>query len=337
MVESHYSTMIVPAVFISAIGGFEKLRGALRGKFGRSPAAARIILAAVSAAVILCSLCAHYLHGALPGSRKYEHGAYSFGGTGGILCWYVKDLKGNKELSVLAPYGALAHLADRRRIYSIGFVHPKPDAAILDIRQRRWVQLEIARWYQPWEIAYEKLSADPRYGLWKSNPPYELLWKGKPGGKERVSSVSLDRLPRGVRLQDIRWEGGIKLEAVEGRLRIVNEEWSGEYERLIVVKIVFYWRALARLPDDLFVKARLSGRGNTLTSTFRPTWGIRKTGTWKKDEIIRDEQVFVSPGGWPLKEVSAEVMFVRPDGGPYPGGAGMKKLVWPEWEAERDK
>lgn len=336
-VESHYATMIIPSLFFSAMGGAAGISEQLRRRFGVRPAATRAVPLALGALLLLCGLYTHYFLGALPGSRLFDGGAFTWSGKNGTLCWYAKELQDEKELSVLAPYGALARLADRRRIYSIDFVHPKPDVAVLDISQRKWVKLEIARWSDPWELAHEKLAADPAYGLWKSNPPYEILWKGKPGGKERLASISPDRLPRESRIQDIRWEGHVKLEAVEAYLRIRTEEWSGDYEKGIVVIMVFYWSAMARLPDDLFVKIELSGGGKTHVRFFRPTFGVRKTGTWKKGELIRDEQVFVSPGGWPLRALSARVLFVHPDGKPFPDGAEPQEIVWPEWEADRDK
>lgn len=336
-VESHYATLIIPSLFLSAICGMEKIGGLIRRKYTSNPGAAKSVLASGALIIAVCSLYAHYIHGALPGSKRFEAGAYWWHRNNGILCWHTKEIKDKKELSVLAPYGALAHLADRRRIYSIDFIHPKPDAAILDISQRKWVKLDIDRWFEPWETEYEKLSGDYRYGVWKSNPPYEMLWKGKPGGKERLARISPARLPREVLPQDAEWKGQIKLEAIESYLRIRNEEWSGNYEKGVVVIIVFYWRALTGLPADLFVKCKLTGGGKMHTEHFRPTFGMRKTGTWKKGEIIRDEQIFVSPGGWPLKKITARVVFIDREGNRYPQGARMKKLVWPEWEAERDK
>ncbi|MFH1434767.1 MAG: hypothetical protein ABIJ56_03525, partial [Pseudomonadota bacterium] len=323
--------------FFAALGGMEKIRRVEMRRFKVSKKAASAVFAIIALVVFFMSLMAHYLSGALPGARKYEKGAYSLGKNNGTLCWYARDLAKEKELSVLAPYGALAHLADRRRVYSIDFIHPKPDAAIVEVDQKKWVKLGVDRWFEPWQAEYEKLNGDYRYGKPKSNPPYELFWKGRPGGRERVRAVSLEQLPGEVRLQDAQWKGHVKLEAIEGRLRIDTEKWSGEYEKGIVVQIVFYWKALTKLPADLFVKCTLSGGGNTHIRTFRPTSGIRKTGTWRKGEIIRDEQVFVSPGGWPLKEIKADVVFITPDGKTYPDGAGPLELVWPEWEAERDK
>jgi uncharacterized membrane protein len=335
-VESHYATLIIPSLFMSAAGGAAWISGLVRKRCGGRPAALRAVVFTLVALVLLCSLVAHRFLGALPGSRLFDGGAYTWGPRNGTLCWYAKELRSEKELSVLAPYGALARLADRRRIYSIDFIHPKPDVAVLDISQRKWMKLEIARWQDPWELAYEKLAADPAYGLWKSNPPYEMFWKGKPGGKERLAALSPDRLPRESRIQDIEWKGQVKLEAVEAYLRIRTEAWSGEYEKGIVVIMVFYWSAAARLPDDLFVKIELSGGGKTHVRFFRPTLGARRTGTWKKGEIIRDDQIFVSPGGWPLRELSARVVLVDPDGKPWPAGAEPQKIVWPEWEADRD-
>jgi len=333
--ESHYSILIAPGLFLSSLGGFEKLTRWVKKQnwiTGKIYLPKFIVLI-----VVITGIVVHYFFGALPGSKKFNLKEYTFGRNNGILCWYSREIKDKKEISALAPYGALAHLADRRRIYSIDFTHPKPDVAILDISQRRWLYLDISRWFEPWEMEYERLIADPEYGLWKSNPPYEILWRGKSGGKERVSSISMQTLPQKVKIQNIRWEGAISLEAIDASLRIINEEFTGNYEKLIVVKITFYWRALTRLPDDLFVKAKLSGRGKTIYNYFRPTWGIRKTGTWKRNEIIRDEETFVSPGGWPLREISAEVMFVTPQGLPYPDNAKMKKLAWPEWEADLDR
>ena len=336
-VESHYATLIIPAVFMSALGGAAKVIAAVRARAPDHRSSATFISTSVAVLVVLCSLAAQYAQGALPGARGFEKGVYWWGKNNGTLCWYAAELREDKGLSVLAPYGALAHLADRRRVYSIDFVHPKPDAAILDISQRTWVQVGIDRWQEPWELETEKLEADPRYGLWKSNPPYQLLWKGKPGGKKRHAGISLAALPDGVRLQTVAWTGAVQLEAIEGYLRIRSEPWSGEYEQCIRVFIVFYWRALTRLPADLFVKVRLTGRGKTQDYVFRPTFGARKTGTWKKSEIIRDSQSFVSPGGWPLEEIAATVMFVDAGGNPYPSGAQPQPLVWPEWEARRDR
>ena len=336
-VESHYATLLIPSLFFAALGGMEKISGVADRKFKVNKKAASAVFASLALIIFIMSLLAQYLSGALPGARKYEKGAYSWGKNNGTLCWYAGDLAKEKDLSVLAPYGALALLADRRRVYSIDFIHPKPDAAIIEVDQKKWVRLSVERWFEPWQAEYEKLIRDYRYGKPMSNPPYELFWKGKPGGPERVQAVSLEQLPEKVRLQSARWKGHVKLEAIEGRLRIETEKWSGEYEKGIVVQIVFYWKALTKLPADLFIKCTLSGGGNTHIRYFRPTSGIRKTGTWRKDEIIRDEQVFVSPGGWPLKEIKANVVFITPDKKPYPDGAEPRQLVWPEWEAERDK
>ena len=336
-VESHYATLIIPSLFFAALGGMEKIGRIASGKFKGNIKVANIVFASFALIIFFFSLLAHYLSGALPGARKYDKGAYSWGKNNGTLCWYAGNLAREKELSVLAPYGALARLADRRRVYSIDFIHPKPDAAIVEVDQKKWVGLSVERWFEPWQAEYEKLSSDYRYGKPMSNPPYELFWKGKPGGRERVQAVSLRQLPEDVRLQNARWKGHIKLEAIEGRLRIDTEKWSGEYEQGIVVQIVFYWRALTKLPADLFVKCTLSGRGNTHVRFFRPTSGIRKTGTWRKGEIIRDEQVFSSPGGWPLAEIKANVVFITLDTKTYPHGAEPLELAWPEWEAVRDK
>lgn len=336
-VESHYATLLLPPLFFAAACGARALVVRLRARLPGNARAAAALAAGLAAALPAASLWAHYQAGALPGSRTFDGKALRLDRDKGIMCWYARETQGDRRLSVVAPYGALAHLADRRRVYSADFPHPLPDVAILDVGQRKWVTLGLGRWNKPWELEYERIAGDRRYGLVRGNAPYLLMRRGAPGGEARVGRLGVKAPPPEARGQGASWGDKVRLEAAEGGLRIESEKWGGGFEQRIVVKLAFYWRALSRLPDGLFVKCVLTGRGKSLEYFFRPTGGLRTTSTWRKDELVRDEQVLVSPGGWPLREVTAEVLFVDVTGKAWPPGAAPHTILWPPLEADRDK
>ncbi|MBW2261333.1 MAG: DUF2079 domain-containing protein [Deltaproteobacteria bacterium] len=318
--ESHYVTLALPGLFVAAAIGLKRLSS-------WKPAGSRAF-ALACAALCLASLRGHAVGGASPLSLSFDRSAYVMDRDEGTLAWYARTLAGMDTLSIMAPASLIAHLAERRHIYSWAFDHPKPDVAILDMTQRQWVQIEPERWDEPMEREIQRLDADPAYGTWRFNPPFRVSWRGAPGGAQRLARVSPGGLPSGARPQAGGWPGYVDLAGLEAALTKEREQWSGRYRSHFVVRTTFYWKVHRPLPRGLLLEVVIRGATKTHTRYHLPTWGVRDTSTWLRGEIIRDEQWSTSPGGWPLEALEVHVRFVDRSGTPYPPGAEPITLAW---------
>jgi uncharacterized membrane protein len=319
-VETHYVTLALPGLFVAAALGLQRLAS-------WKPAGRRALVLAC-AALCLASLRGHVAHGATPISLSFDRSVYVMDKNDGTLAWYCRTLSRFDSLSIMAPAAAIGHLAERSRIHSWAFDHPKPDVAILDMTQRQWVQLEPARWDEPMEREIQRLDADPAYGTWRFNPPFRVAWRGAPGGAQRLARVSPGALPSTARPQAGGWPGYVDLAGLEAALTKEREQWSGRYRSHFVVRTTFYWRPERPLPAGLLLEVVIRGSAKSHTRYYLPTWGVRDTSTWLRGEIVRDEQWSTSPGGWPLDALEASVRFVTRDGTPYPPGAEPVTLDW---------
>jgi hypothetical protein len=321
-VRDHYVTLVLPGMFLAAGIGLARVVSASR----RAAPSARVL---APAALVLASLAGHMVDGATPASLAWRAEPYRIHKRDrGTLCWYARQIARHPEVSVMSPAAAIGHLAERRHVYSWAFDHPEPDVAILDVRQRQWVQVEPSRWLEPMEREIERVDSDPAYGLWRSNPPYRVMWRGLPGGRERIDALSPGRVPAAAVAQRVGWPGFVRLAGLEARLAREREQYSGRYRARYVVLTTFYWIAERRLPPGLLVRVVLSGPSKSQASYHLPTWGMRDTSTWKPGEVIRDEQWSTSPGGWPLEAISATVQLVDRDADPYPPGSQPLPLAW---------
>jgi len=317
---SHYVTLALPGLLAASADGIGRLARWKRAG-PRAPALACV-------AIVLASLAGHVAMGATPLSARWSAQPYVMDRNEGLLAWYARTLEARPDLGVLAPAAVIGHLAERRSIYSWAFDHPQPDAAILDLRQRQWVQIDPARWDERMEREIQRTDADPAYGVWRFNPPFRVMWRGVPGGAERLAAVSPGAVPAAAIPQPDGWPGAVDLVALEPSLTIEREEMSGRYNQLYVVRTTFYWKAERPLPADLLLKVVIEGDTKTHVRWYLPTWGVRDTSTWLPGETIRDVQWSTSPGGWPLEALRASVVFVTRGGEPYPPGAVPINLVW---------
>jgi uncharacterized membrane protein len=319
-VTTHYATLMLPGLFVAAAAGIGRLaRWRLAG--ARAPALAALLL-------VTAALHAHLRWGATPLAMRFEAEPYVMDREERTLDWYARTIVEHERASVMAPASVIGHLAERRHIYSWAFAHPPPDVAILDTRGRQWVQLAPERWDHPMEREIERVDADPAYGLWRHNPPFRVMWRGLPGGRERLAAVSPGSVPPQATVQATGWDGHVRLLALESALTREREHFSGRYRSLFAVHTTFYWMAERELPADLLLRVVIEGTHKTHTRWYKPTWGVRDTSTWRVGEIIRDHQWSTSPGGWPLEALSATVVFVDGRDRPYPAGARPVRLRW---------
>lgn len=317
---THYVTLALPSIFFASVLALDRLqRWSLGGK--------RVMLLA-TLVVLLASLRAHVSQGATPLSLTFQRYPYVMDRDEGTLSWYARTIRAYPTVSVMAPAAVIGHLAERRRIYTWAFEHPKPDVAILDMTQRQWVQVQPARWDEPMEREMQRVDADPAYGTWRFNPPFRVAWRGVPGGKMRLARVSPGALPDTATVQDRGWDGYVTLRGLKSELVREREKFSGDYRSLFTVRTTFYWEAHRELPERLLLRVTIRGDTKTHVRWYLPTWGVRPTGSWKVGEMIRDEQWSTSPGGWPLSALSATVVFVDGDDRPYPPGARPIPLTW---------
>lgn len=298
----HYTSLLVPYIFISAIYGIKKLE---KLSFIKE----RVIILILISASLMSNYCLGPQLDFLNLQRSYKKDALD----------YKKDELVKlipKDAPVVSSFEFLSHLANRRNLYSFHYIY----SGHYTISDKKFIT--------PENIEYALINFNDSLLLgFENNKSHENL--ANFFAKDWTLIESFDE----VALFKKGYEGKKKIlfELVEnpviGNKHSVIFDDAVEFlgfdmsnisiKRGSVIAFTFYWKALkSNIPKDFWVGLELSGSsGSNLLRIRELCYGIYPASLWKKDQIIKEKYNLLIPSDINRGEYGVKITLVDPQNG----------------------
>lgn len=357
ILQTHYSSLFIPALFISFIYGFDKIQNSIL--FSRHKILMPLIL-------IISTVYSCFVIGPLPAvakkiiKNKVDWQAIS------LEKEFVSQVPADS--SVVTTYRLLPALSSRDKVYSLKYVFlektqfaaqdytlpEETEYLLIDFDDLITYQVHFPKtswikdYYSQGDDNLRRILEERNFGivsvldtlvLFKKNYKNDIkLYELKSENQVKELNATNEEIILDDKVELLGWESNSEPASAPRPLRLAKHGGQAFIRFRAPQTFSFYWQALQTLEEDYQLRVTITNQDNKLVQQkiYPLAYGLYPTSEWKPGEIIKTNYWFLIPKGF-NENIKFNIELVKIDGHLEMNGirSGERKITKTEVFGER--